>query len=176
MAILNQPIYLFDWGDTLMVDHSRTDPQRFQGKMADWPRVDLVDGARLVLEQLSIRAELYLATSAADSSEAEIRTEFERQGLDSYLAGYFCRQNLGLGKTSPDYYPSILARLGCDHDDVVMVGDSLTKDVEPALAAGLTVCWLNPQKQKLPAALMAGDRVHQLNQLTDLLRLVESTG
>ncbi|WP_421870204.1 HAD family hydrolase [Motiliproteus sp.] len=176
MALLNQPIFLFDWGDTLMVDHSRIDPLRFQGKMADWPRVDLVEGARQVLERLSIRAELYLATSAADSSEAEIRTEFERQGMDRFLSGYFCRQNLGLGKSSPEYYPSILARLGCQIDDVVMVGDSLTKDVEPALAVGLTVCWLNPQSVELPPALAASGRVHELRQLTDLLRLVESTG
>ncbi|RDE19494.1 HAD family hydrolase [Motiliproteus coralliicola] len=173
MAMLNQPVFLFDWGDTLMVDHSRIDPQRFQGKMADWPKVDLVEGARQVLAALSIRAELYLATSAADSSETEIRTEFERQGLDSYLSGYFCRQNLGLGKDSVDYYPSILARLGCEGADVVMVGDSLSKDVEPALASGLTVCWLNPQGLELPPVVDASGRIHELRVLSDLLSLIK---
>lgn len=41
-------IYLFDWGDTLMVDL-----KGFPGKMCEWDTVEAVDGAFDTLECLS---------------------------------------------------------------------------------------------------------------------------
>jgi len=94
-AYLNK-IYLFDWGDTLMVDF----PDQ-KGKMCDWDEVQAVNGAHEILENLSREHLIYVATNAADSSENDIKLAFERVGLAQFLAGYFCKANLGLGKGSP---------------------------------------------------------------------------
>ncbi|MDO6775961.1 MULTISPECIES: hypothetical protein [unclassified Shewanella] len=61
-------IYLFDWGDTLMVDF--TDEQ---GKMCHWEKVKAVDGAIETLAYLSSSADIYVATGAADSAEVDIK-------------------------------------------------------------------------------------------------------
>ncbi len=75
-------IYLFDWGDTLMVDLPG-----FSGKMCDWATVEAVDGAQEVLEYLAERARIYIATGAADSTEFEIGQAFNRVGLDRFVSG-----------------------------------------------------------------------------------------
>lgn len=90
--------YLFDWGDTLMVDFPDA-----VGKMCDWAHVEAVTGAQEALAQLSIDAPIYLATGAADSSEQDIRKAFQRVGLNQYITGYFCKENLGVAKGSPDF-------------------------------------------------------------------------
>jgi FMN phosphatase YigB (HAD superfamily) len=138
--------YLFDWGDTLMVDFPGV-----PGKMCDWEVVEAVDGAIEALAHLSQKAKIYIATGAADSTELEIEKAVERVGLSRFISGYFCRANLGISKGSPEFYHAIIANLGASADRVAMVGDSLIKDIEPAAAIGIKPIWLsNASDQNAP--------------------------
>lgn len=100
--------YLFDWGDTLMVNF----PDQ-SGKMCDWPIVEPIDGALETLEYLSKHYRVYIATNAADSSEQEIQQAFSRVGLDKFISGYFCKANLGVDKASPDFSPQLFLVSTC---------------------------------------------------------------
>jgi len=133
--------FLFDWGDTLMVDFPEV-----QGKMCDWDVVQVVDGAEEVLAYLSKRSDIFIATGAAESTELDIKRAFERAGLSKYISGYFCKSNLGIPKGSPDYYMAILSKLGKQASDVAMVGDSLEKDIIPASKIGIQSFWLTSKK------------------------------
>ena len=70
-------VYLFDWGDTLMVDF----PQ-FTGKMCDWEKVEAVSGAKSTLKKLSKSSKIYIATGASESSEDEIKSAFKKVELE----------------------------------------------------------------------------------------------
>ncbi|KII79538.1 HAD family hydrolase [Vibrio renipiscarius] len=152
-------IYLFDWGDTLMVDF----PQQ-QGKMCDWATVQPVSGALETLEQLSKTHEIYVATNAADSSEVEIKSAFERVGLAQFISGYFCKANLGIGKGTPGFYHKIAEVLGREPHLFVMVGDTYDKDIEPASAAGIKAIWFNPEHKDIEV----GVGVKQIHHLSEL--------
>ncbi|MGD9021000.1 MAG: HAD family hydrolase [Lysobacterales bacterium] len=132
-------IFLFDWGNTLMVDI----PGQV-GKMRDWPEVKAVDGAAAALERLSRECTIYVATNAIESHENDIKAALERVGLAQYISGYFCRANVGIGKGSQDYYQAIVDALGIEADEATMVGDSYQNDIAPALQAGLNAIWLRP--------------------------------
>lgn len=134
-----QKVYLFDWGDTLMVDIPGQ-----TGKMCDWPKVKPVDGAAEILARLSHTSRIYVATNAAESGVSDIKRAFERAGLSQFMSGYFCRANLGIAKGTPDFYKAILHRLGVEASAVTMVGDSFDNDIAPALQAGLLAIWLKP--------------------------------
>ncbi len=130
-------IYLFDWGDTLMVDFP-DEP----GKMCDWKTVQAVEGAAKALDHISKNAKVYIATAAALSTELEIKQAFARVGLDVYISGYFCKANLGVLKGTPGFLPAILKTLNTDATQVTMVGDTFKKDIEPALEVGMNAIWL----------------------------------
>ena len=132
-------VYLFDWGDTLMVDIPGQ-----TGKMCDWPEVRTVDGAAETLARLSQTSKIYIATNAAESGVNDIERAFERAGLSQFISGYFCRANLGIAKGAPDFYKAILRQLGTEASVVTMVGDSYENDIAPALQAGLSAIWLKP--------------------------------
>jgi phosphoserine phosphatase len=51
--------------------------------------------------------------------------------------------DLGTGKPGREIFAHTLEVLGVTPDRAVMVGDSLERDVEGALAAGLRAVWLN---------------------------------
>ncbi len=132
-------IYLFDWGDTLMVDF----PEQ-AGKMCDWSIVQTIDGALETLKTLSKEHLVYIATNAEDSSEHDIQEAFSRVGLSPYIDGYFCKTNLGIGKGSPEFFYKIMSHIGVDPGSIIMVGDNYEHDIEPAITAGIQAIWLNP--------------------------------
>lgn len=134
-------VYLFDWGDTLMKDFPGV-----SGKMCDWKEVEAVEGANEVLRFLSRQAKIYVATGAEESTEEEIKRAFNRVGLDKYISGYFCKANLGVDKGSSDFLAKILEKLEKKPNNVMMVGDSLTKDIEPAQALGINAVWISTEK------------------------------
>ncbi len=138
-------IYLFDWGDTLMVDY----PDE-AGKMCDWETVKAVEGALKALQHISKNAEVYIATAAALSTEAEIKAAFARVGLDVYITGYFCKANLGEVKGTPAFLPAILKKLKKEANQITMVGDTFEKDIEPALKMGINAIWLCKDVPKNP--------------------------
>lgn len=151
-------VYLFDWGDTLMVDFPNA-----TGKMCDWEVVEAVSGAKAALESLYQDAKIYIATGAADSTEQEIKRAFERAGLSQFISGYFCKANLGLSKGSPEFLESILSKLSIPAVNVAMVGDNFEKDIKPAIAVGIQAIWFTPNKTKL-----IPDNVKVINELSAL--------
>jgi hypothetical protein len=60
--------YIFDWGDTLMVDLPGQN-----GPMCDWPEIEVVAGATECLSALSKFAKCHVATNALNSNESQIR-------------------------------------------------------------------------------------------------------
>ncbi|WP_102506459.1 HAD family hydrolase [Vibrio kanaloae] len=155
-------IVLFDWGNTLMVDFPGA-----HGKMCDWETVQMVEGAQEVLSELSKTHQLYVVTNAADSSEQHIIKAFERVGLTRYLSGYFCKATLGLSKYDSGFYPAIISKLGVKLKEITMVGDTLDKDISPAIEVGLQAIWLNSSGKKLSES--SSSSVVQIQCLSELL-------
>lgn len=153
---------LFDWGNTLMTDFPDA-----QGKMCDWEIVQEVSGAQALLTKLSKHHNIYIATNAADSSKADIICAFERVGLSQYIDGYFCKASIGLSKYEPGFYPAIISQLGIKPKEITMIGDTLEKDIYPALEAGLQAVWLNTEGAIVDTNLP----IVEVQNLTELLEL-----
>ncbi|MEZ8057273.1 HAD family hydrolase [Vibrio splendidus] len=154
-------VVLFDWGNTLMVDFPDA-----QGKMCDWETVQEVSGARVLLAELSKNHQVYVATNAGDSSKNDIIRAFERVGLSQYILGYFCKASIGFSKFEPEFYPAIISKFGVEPQHITMVGDTLEKDIYPALEAGLQAVWLDMEGVELKSE---HPNVMQVQSLSELL-------
>ncbi|MEQ3493770.1 MULTISPECIES: HAD family hydrolase [Vibrio] len=152
-------IYLFDWGNTLMVDFPHV-----QGKMCDWEHVETMPLARETLEKLSQQHRVYIATSASDSAMEDVQKAFQRVGLDQYISGYFCFANLGIAKNQPSFYLAVAEQLNVVPSQLTMVGDLPEKDIYPAMDAGLNVIWFNPKNLPVPSKPIPS-QVHCLSEL-----------
>lgn len=150
-------IYLFDWGNTLIFD----DPTQ-HGKMLHWPTILAMPGAKETLKHLCASHAIYVATNAQDSNESEILQAFQRVELDQYISGYFCKANLGIDKNDSTYYSRIADKLNVRCNQLVMVGDTLEKDILPALAAGCQAIYLNRENRKVSDAI---PQIHSLDAL-----------
>jgi len=132
------------------------------GPMCDWSTIAVVPGAVECLRRLSLKASCHLATNARDSNLAQIRLALQRAGLSQYLSNIFCYRTVGHDKADPAFYKHIADELKVEAQHITMVGDSLVKDIYPALTQGLHAIWYNPQLQTPPQQV---ECIHQLTEL-----------
>ncbi len=130
---------MFDWGGTLMREFDR-----YEGKMADWPRVEAMPGAAEALTALQADWHLAIATNATASEETDIRRALHRVDLDGYFEKIYCFRVIGFKKPERAFYEYILQDLQLPADRLVMVGDDFHADVEGAIQCGLRAIWYNP--------------------------------
>ena len=142
--------YLFDWGDTLMVDIPGQ-----QGPMCDWPEVRVTRNAVATLSQLSRHTKCHLATNARDSDELRIRKALARGVLDQLIDRVFCYHSIGHPKPCMEYFDSIARELSTDAGDMTMIGDDLQKDIIGASKCGLKAIWYNPGGAPVPDGIIA---------------------
>jgi aminoglycoside 6'-N-acetyltransferase I len=129
---------IFDWGDTLMSEAGPLDVP-----MANWPEVRTIDGAREVLTQLAKSCRIAIATNAIVSKKPDVVRALERVGLNAFIDEIFCFTELGYKKSEPEFWDAVLAGLGAQKNELVMIGDSLEQDVLGPLRVGIHAIWFN---------------------------------
>jgi putative hydrolase of the HAD superfamily len=79
------------------------------------------------------------------------------------------REDSGLAKPHPQAFRALVNSLNTGPEEVVYVGDSITDDIEGALAAGLVAIWLDrfASSSSMPAG------AHRIESLTELPHLLE---
>lgn len=70
--------------------------------------------------------------------ETAIHQRLAWAGLDSDLAFVTHSDNMHFAKPDPAYYAEIIARVGVEPDEAIMVGDSRQNDIVPATTLGLS--------------------------------------
>lgn len=79
------------------------------------------------------------------------REKLAASGLGDCFEAVVISADLGVAKPDASVFEHVLERLDADPVDAVMVGDSIAKDVDGALAAGLRAVWVNRSGQLAPA-------------------------
>jgi phosphoserine phosphatase len=93
-----------------------------------------------MLTELAARHPLALITNGAACLQRE---KLAASGLEHHFAAVVVSGEVGAGKPEASVFALALARLGAAPDDAVMVGDSLERDVDGALGAGVRPVWIN---------------------------------
>ena len=132
------------------------------GAMCNWPEIKVMEGARECLEYLSKNARCHLATNAENSNKQDIRQALERANISRYIEEIFCTSSIGHSKPEPEYFQFILSTLNVPKTDIVLIGDSLEKDIDGALQAGIDAIWFNSLRLPVPKGFIA------INQLAEL--------
>ncbi len=153
--------YLFDWGNTLMIDIKGQ-----TGPMYKWDKVLRAAGAYEGLEYLHNFAKCHIATNAKDSSSTQIRKALNRVGLAQFIDHIFCFKEIGYEKPSQEFFEHIISKLGCLKSEVVMIGDSLETDVYGAKKYEIESIWLNNDQQPVPEGITA------VSTLPDLITIM----
>jgi putative hydrolase of the HAD superfamily len=122
------------------------------------------------LRLLATTHQLGLVTNGARCLQRE---KLAASGLAAHLHAVVVSADLGTAKPDPTVFGHALRKLGASAAETIMVGDSVTKDIAGARAAGLGAVWLNRAGGgEPPGAALAG--VLQITALDELAPLLAS--
>ncbi len=101
----------------------------------------LLDGALEVCRELAVRYPLYIITNGNTAIQ---ESRFRGCGLESFIREVFISEKLGVSKPSAAYFACVKEAVGdSDSAHYLVVGDSLTSDIDGAAAAGMDAVWLD---------------------------------
>lgn len=123
----------------------------------------LLPGARGLLEALAPHCVLALATNGVAKVQ---RARLANSPITPFFQGIFISQEIGAAKPDRGFFDHILAALGADRQDTVMIGDTLSSDIQGAINAGVDSIWYsrNHEKSDLPTY-----RVTTLEEIPELV-------
>ena len=122
--------------------------ERYQLAIAD--TVVFRDKSLELVKSLRGRVRQYAVSNGTVAAQTR---KLERSGLDRLLDGVFLSEQLGVEKPNPAFFDKLFAQIGPEaRSTALIVGDSLTSDMQGGLNAGIKTCWYNPERKPLPAA------------------------
>lgn len=91
-------------------------------------------------------------------------------GLGVLMDGIFLSDELGVEKPNKAFFDKVLEAVSPESlSDVMIVGDSLTSDMQGGINAGIRTCWYNPDRKPLPAEYTVDLVISDLHELIPLL-------
>ena len=127
----------------------------------------LLPGAEELCRVLSKDHRLYLLTNAVASVQ---KARFANSAIAPYFQGAFISEEVGVGKPDPAYFDYVFHAVpGLARDNALVIGDSLTSDIQGANNASLPCCWFNPRGLPRPAAPRIDYEIRALPELAALL-------
>lgn len=111
----------------------------------------MLDGAEDMLKSLVGKARMYIVTNGVEFIQ---RGRYARTSLDRYFDGVFISGCVGYEKPSVMYFERVAEQIdGFDKSRAVIVGDSLTSDMQGGINYGIDTCWYDPQGKACPEGM-----------------------
>lgn len=103
-----------------------------------------LDGAKELVTELKEKGyRQYIVTNGVNETQAN---KMKVSGLDQLVDGVFVSELMGYPKPRKEYFENCLMQMpGVTRDRCILVGDSLTSDMQGANNAGIAACWYNPK-------------------------------
>lgn len=125
------------------------------------------DDSLEIVKALHGRVKQYVVSNGTVIAQTK---KLERSHLGEWMDGIFLSEQLGAEKPSPRFFEQVFAALpDIPKEDMLIVGDSLTSDMQGGLNAGVPTCWYNPQSLPRPADMAIAFEIQNLQQIYELL-------
>lgn len=108
----------------------------------------LMDGAMELCQNLYGRCRLFIITNGNTFVQ---KGRFDPCPIAPLFENRFISEELGHSKPEKAYFDIVANMIpGFDPKETIVVGDSLTSDIQGGINAGLDTCWFNPKNKPLP--------------------------
>lgn len=96
--------------------------------------------------------------------------KLKNSGLDQILDEVFISDIIGVEKPNKEFFNPVFEKLkDYKNDEIMIVGDSLTSDIQGGNNVGIVCCWYNPHNLKNDKNLRVDYEIKNLKQILDIL-------
>lgn len=108
-----------------------------------------MEGAEELLETLYGDYRLYLVTNGTLSVQ---KGRLKSSGIRRYFKDIFISEEIGYNKPSIEYFNCCFSKIpDLEKESTVIIGDSLTSDIQGGINAGIRTIWFNPNHETAKA-------------------------
>lgn len=127
-------------------------------------------GAEDALKSLSQKYKLYLASNGTAKVQSG---RLASANISHYFQKIFVSQEVCADKPDKLYFDRCAQQIpGFSADKAIMVGDSLTSDIQGGINAGMKTVWVNPKHKSHPEHIVPDYEIESLSQLEQLLETI----
>ena len=129
-------------------------------------RFSLLEGAEELVRYLAKKYPLTVVTNGFVEVQYE---KFDKSGLRDCFAHIVLSEEVGCQKPNPRIFEEALRMNSLQAEDVVMIGDSWSSDIQGAINAGIDQIWIRKSKDPLPEGQSATYLVQSLSEVMEIL-------
>jgi 2-haloacid dehalogenase len=130
-------------------------------------RIDLVDGAEALVEALDSRVRMMIITNGLKDVQ---RSRLGQSSLGRYFKEIIISEEVGFAKPDGRIFDAAFDLMGQPaKSEVIIVGDSLTSDIQGGLNYGIDTCWFNPYQRANTLGLEVGVEIGRLDALLKII-------
>lgn len=127
------------------------------------------DNGKELVQRLRGKVKQYAVTNGTLVAQ---RGKLKNSGLDQLLDDVFISDVVGVEKPGKGFFDTVFAAIGdYEADEVLIVGDSLTSDIQGGNNAGILCGWYNPGGEPVPEGLRIDYDIRDLNAVELILDL-----
>ena len=126
-----------------------------------------VEGATELLEYLNDK---YFVCVASNSAYEQQKARLGKAGMLPYIKEIFTSEEIGSAKPSKEFFEACKKELSeFEKDEIMMIGDSITADIEGSKKFGFKTCWFNFAKKPGAVCDSADFIVDELAEIKSIL-------
>ena len=124
----------------------------------------LIDGALEICRQIALRGKkIYIVTNGILAKQT---SRIKHSLIKDYISGFFVSECVGFQKPSISYFDYIIANIPqVGKDKILIIGDSLSADIQGGRNAGIDSCWFNPACVENQTGIIPTYEVHMLSEI-----------
>lgn len=124
-------------------------------------------GALDLLRALSKRFTIYIVTNGNAATQ---KTRFAQSGILDFVQGVFISDEVGYAKPDKRFFDAVLSGIpGAEPENCIVVGDSLSADMQGAASEGIRSVWYNPERKNNPLSVPV---TYEAASYADILELL----
>ena len=138
----------------------------YQIKLGD--TVCFEENAMEVIHALKSMVKQYAVTNGTRVAQ---KRKLANSGLDQHLEKAFISDEIGVEKPMLGFFDAVWAEIGeYPKDEVIIIGDSLTSDMQGGVNAGILTCWYNPNGMENTSGLKLDYEIQNLSQVLEIIK------
>ena len=126
-----------------------------------------IPGAEAMLEEINDKYRLFLCSNGTPVVQ---EGRLKSSGIGHYFEKIFISEAIGFNKPAKEYFDRCFEQIpDLNLSRCIIVGDSLSSDIQGGINAGIRTCWFNPKHGENRKNVQPDYEIDSLEQLSILL-------
>ena len=126
-----------------------------------------MDDSISICKRLQGKVKQYVVTNGVTHTQ---ENKLKLSGFDKVMDGCFISEQMGVPKPHREFFDKVFESMPeISKERILIVGDSLTSDIEGGIRAGIDTCWYNPEHAENDGTVNMTYTIQQLDEIFGIL-------